>query len=249
MAYRTRCSKREDGSYSLAYGKGSKQLTAVLVKETKQWRVGEFVAVTKGEVVALWSAWAEKSYGNDPHPLGPATMLLDDKEVAQARTAGGPPRIGAAVPVSGGPPRVALPTRPPPVAAPVPVVEQLRADPLNPQFRYPADHAFFPRETTPLGLLVEIKGWHDRYAERINDVNEALAQSDKWPPYNPFHALISALNDIIERECPNVNNPPESQDTLGPANYGPTQPIIHRTVISPGVVADVDGTYVDPLAG
>lgn len=110
-----------------------------------------------------------------------------------------------------------VPPPPPPIAprrkqgngiipAPPEGVEGRRrylADENNPLFRYPVDcgDSELAGKETPLGLLLEIQDWHDRYKDRVAEINHKLATA-KIPGFNPFSFLRLMIDECVEREIP-----------------------------------------------
>jgi hypothetical protein len=67
MPYKVRCTQIENGKYQLSYGKGKLKMTTILERlATNQWRVDGVVNKKKGEAVAHWTLFAEKTYGEGP---------------------------------------------------------------------------------------------------------------------------------------------------------------------------------------
>jgi len=270
--YQVRCEKDDTqrGVYTLRYGRQGKQLSQTLKQEGKEWRAGAFKGATKSEAKEKWGAWAKANY-SEGSPNGAATMLPTAQEVADAAREGassppklgGPPKLGAKKPAPASPPSLSRP-KPPALS------KQDAADPFNPIMRYPSDHPKFPRQTTPLGLLVEIREWYFRYKDRVDSVNKVLTADGQWPGYNPFLSLIDGVNEVINRECPNVpdpssdsaegneedpsNEPPgdldhpdSSGDDLQGDDIDAGLEDPNLITVAPGVVRDADGEYEDPL--
>lgn len=70
--FKARFSRREAGGYDAAYGKGTKQLSAILEKVGGKWRISQGFAVGQieasakiADVKAEWGAKAEQAYGGE----------------------------------------------------------------------------------------------------------------------------------------------------------------------------------------
>lgn len=80
------------------------------------------------------------------------------------------------------------------------------SDPTDLRFRKD-DHA------TPLGMLLEVQAWHERYKDRIDRINQVLA-AERTPGFNPFSFLRMMVDECIEREVPGYeyDNPYGTKD-------------------------------------
>lgn len=63
MSYKVRATRRADGSYDLSYGKGSRKLTAVAVKEGKYFVADNRWRGMLRELKEAWGEWAARQYG------------------------------------------------------------------------------------------------------------------------------------------------------------------------------------------
>jgi hypothetical protein len=82
---------------------------------------------------------------------------------------------------------------------------QYVVDPDHPLFRYPADcgDPELAGRDTPLGLLMQIQDWHERYGDRVAKINHELALLNV-PGFNPFAFLRLMIDECVEREIPEI---------------------------------------------
>jgi hypothetical protein len=88
------------------------------------------------------------------------------------------------------------------------------SDPNDPRFKYPVDvcHPVYighnaaeslalSGHMTPLGMLLEVQSWCERYGDRVDRINQVLA-AERTPGFNPFSFLRMMVDECIEREVP-----------------------------------------------
>lgn len=193
--YKVRSTKRDDGGYDLSYGKGKKKITACTRKDPgngDKWFVNEIGYFKKlSDLKTSWGQWASDQYNGSSKANG---------ETAQT--------VHAPVPPPPPPSTRVLPPPPPPIAprrkkgnglipAPPVGVAGRRAyldDENDTRFKVEGKH-------TPLGMLLEIQDWHERYKDRVSEINHKLALA-KIPGFNPFSLLRLMIDECIEREIP-----------------------------------------------
>jgi len=203
--YKTRATKRDDGGYDLSYGKGNKKITATTHKDpsNSKWFVDTLGHFKKlGELKKAWGTWASEQYYGTSKAVG-ETVPSCPAHIPPPPTIPPPPPAVKRKPKGNGL------TPPPPVGRDG--LLRYAFDPFDPQFRYPADHETEAKRkaVTPLGMLLEIQAWHERYKDRVEQVNHRLAQ-ECVPGFNPFSFLRMMIDECIEREVP----PTEENDDV-----------------------------------
>ena len=174
--YKVRATRREDGSYTLSYGKGQKKITAVTVRDpaNNKWFVDVLGHRRKiSDIKKEWGDWANKVYSG--------TSKASSESVPEAPAQFDPPSSSTLTPMrmkQGGDYGLKV----------------YASDPNDPRFRKD-EHA------TPLGMLLEVQAWCERYKERIEAINKNLA-AQRTPGFNPFSFLRMMIDECIEREIP-----------------------------------------------
>ena len=99
MSYRVHPTRRADGGYDLAYGKGKGKLTARLFHDCLSgWRTADGVCFhRKADAIAAWESWAKDHYGKSAFN---AACDARDPEAADAALAGKPDAPPPADPVA-----------------------------------------------------------------------------------------------------------------------------------------------------
>jgi hypothetical protein len=192
MAYQTRATRREDGGYNLNFGKGKKKVVAIAKKDPSNGKwfvdtVGHFKKLS--DMKKVWGKWAAEQY-NGTTPVSPAPTITSSPSSTTIPPIPKRPRKGAVTPV-------------PPLG-----VDGLKMFAETPdRFKHPNIPALFgdrAGKPTPLGVLLEIQAWHDRYKDRITEINHKIALS-RTPGFNPFSFLRLIVNECIEREISDLN--------------------------------------------
>lgn len=223
--YKVRASKRDDGGYDLSYGKGQKKIAATTQRDpsNNKWFVDVIGHYKKlSDLKVSWGKWATERYHGTSKTIG-ETVPID--------AASPPPvvpslvRSDMALPL-GDPTVVPLSLTVPPHPLPAapkhkskhkskgngivpipPEGEDGRAlyaiNPNAPRFRYPEDHPdeHLRGKVTPLGILLAVQAWHERYKDRIGEINHKIAVL-RVPGFNPFSFLRMMIDEIVEREVP-----------------------------------------------
>lgn len=211
--YKVRATKRDDKGYDLSFGKGKKKVTAITKKDPSNGKwfvdvIGHYPKLT--DLKKAWGEWAAEQYHGDSKADGET--------------------VGDQVPAPPSPPSLppapsTLPPPPPPapgelikptsrrkpkgnglvVKPPVGLegLAKFASDPFDPQFRYPCDHPEVDKQKalTPLGMLLEVQAWHERYKDRVEAINHQIALT-RIPGYNPFSFLRWMIDECIEQEIP-----------------------------------------------
>lgn len=178
MAYQVRATRRDDGGYTLSYGRGKGKIVAAAVRDpaNSKWFVDVLGHRRKlADLKKDWGEWAARRYSGGSKAAGETTPA---EPAPQAPT---PMRM-----TNSGDAGLLV----------------FASDPADPRFRYQSDHAdpIKAGKSTPLGMLMEIQAWHERYRERVNDINRVLA-AERIPGFNPFSFLRMMIDECIEREC------------------------------------------------
>ena len=74
--------------------------------------------------------------------------------------------------------------------------------PPPPLYTPKAPPSYTPQPThgpTPLEVLTEVSLWYDRYKDRIEKINDKLAEQ-RPPHYNPFDLLRDSIEECLNRE-------------------------------------------------
>lgn len=198
--YKVRASKREDGGYDLSYGKGKKKICGVTKKDpsNNKWFVdivGHFKKLS--DLKVAWGKWAEKTYHGDskaygetvdkpvPAPLPPPPSIPASEDITEGRKRGRPRGNGL------------VPTPPEGEVGRA----EYAANPDDPRFRYPDDYEDESKrgKATPLGVLLSIQEWHERYKDRVSEINHRIALL-RIPGFNPFSFLRMIVDETIELE-------------------------------------------------
>lgn len=174
-----RVSRKPDRAWGLAYGRQGRFITGTVRPVTPsartEWQVrtGDEdwwpdIYPRKADAIDAWKNWAARQWARDLRtPETPSQVLPVDVLV--------PPPVIVGLDPSG--------------------IEDA-ADPFDVLLRYPADHPDPQRRkhTTPLGALVNILDWCDRYETQITNMVERLEC------YNVFDPLIRAVRECVHRE-------------------------------------------------
>ena len=210
MCFKVVNKKNSDGSYTLRYGKGKKKLTAQMEHcGNKGWVVdhgspGPFK--TMKECKEAWGIWAVSRYntGNgEPTEQVTGSVVPGRLPISPTRPSGPPPFKRS------GPPKFS-PEKSKTVPPSTPLNKAFNMcythDPFDGRMRYPSDYddPSLKKQTTPLGILVEIDMWAQKHEKQIKIVVDNLITSGSTVRQNPFDALIESVRETIARECPDL---------------------------------------------
>jgi hypothetical protein len=197
MAYQVRAKRRDDGGYDLSYGKGQKKVVATVVRDPAngKWFVDVLGHRQKlADIKKDWGTWAATRFEGaskakrETAPIGPAQTPSPSP---MRQTQGGDHGL-----------------------------KVYASNPNDPRFKYPTDiqgDNYRKRgHSTPLGMLLEVQAWHERYRDRVDKINQVLA-AERTPGFNPFSFLRMMIDECIERECPNEFSTKDGSDDSDPA--------------------------------
>ena len=107
-------------------------------------------------------------------------------------------------------------------AAPTPMRMKQEGDVGLKVFSYDPNNERFRQDghATPLGMLLEVQAWCERYKDRVESVNRRLAM-ERIPGFNPFSFLRMMIDECIEREIPGHTYVAHSPVALGPNGQSP----------------------------